>query len=129
MNKRDIRKEARELIKWAIGESFYEYDSFMAEDKLEAIYLGSVFSIYPSGKYYTPWANSNVEVCNRCKGKGCDFCGHLGSREAFEDELMNDYLEEYSSKYNCWIEAGEGDPCDIFLVRLVKDNSEEENND
>lgn len=123
MNKREIRKQARELIKWAKGESFYQYED-MEGNIVESVFLGSVFSIYPSGKYYTPWANSNVEVCNRCKGKGCDFCGYLGSREAFEDELFTEFLEEYAD--NCWIESGEGDPCDIFLVRLVKNNSEEE---
>lgn len=33
-------------------------------------FLGTVFSIFPSGKYYTPYANSNVESCPKCKGKG-----------------------------------------------------------
>ena len=52
-----------------------------------SIWLGKCFALVPSGKYYTPFACGNVTPCNRCKGKGCDFCGHLGSREAFEDQL------------------------------------------
>ena len=37
---------------------------------LQTIYLGSILSLTPSGKIYTPWANSNVDLCTRCKGKG-----------------------------------------------------------
>lgn len=37
---------------------------------LQTIYLGSIFSLTPSGKFYTTWANSNLEPCMRCKGKG-----------------------------------------------------------
>ena len=33
-------------------------------------YLGSVFRLYPSGKYYMPWACSNVDACARCGGEG-----------------------------------------------------------
>ena len=37
---------------------------------IQTIYLGSILSLTPSGKVYTPWANSNVDLCTRCKGKG-----------------------------------------------------------
>jgi hypothetical protein len=33
-------------------------------------YFGNVLSIYPSGKYYTPFARSNVEPCPKCHGEG-----------------------------------------------------------
>jgi len=33
-------------------------------------FLGSVFALYPSGKFYTPWACGNVEACPACKGRG-----------------------------------------------------------
>lgn len=34
-------------------------------------YLGSIFSLTPSGKYYTPFACSNVDECPNCyKGSG-----------------------------------------------------------
>ena len=35
-----------------------------------ATYLGSIFSLSPSGKFYTPFACSNLEACEGCKGKG-----------------------------------------------------------
>jgi hypothetical protein len=34
-----------------------------------AICIGSVFSLMPSGKYYTPWACSNVTPCPHCQGR------------------------------------------------------------
>ena len=33
-------------------------------------FLGTVFALYPSGKYYMPWACSNVELCPKCNGAG-----------------------------------------------------------
>lgn len=33
-------------------------------------YIGTVFSLYPSGKYYLPFACSNVDPCPRCGGRG-----------------------------------------------------------
>ena len=43
------------------------------------IYIGTVFSLVPSGKYYTPWANSNVDACPCCHGKGT-LPGHKSAR-------------------------------------------------
>ena len=34
-----------------------------------SICIGSVFSLMPSGKYYTPWACSNVTPCPHCQGR------------------------------------------------------------
>lgn len=61
--------------------------------------LGSVFNTMPSGKYYTPWAHSNVT-----------------KEEAERDEIFLDALESIALRHNGWIESGEGDPCDIFFV-------------
>lgn len=54
--------------------------------EIRSIYLGSL--INPSGKYYLPFACSNVEGCPRCHGTGktsiphrCNFCGGTGARE------------------------------------------------
>jgi hypothetical protein len=47
----------------------YEYNTWERRwEKQE--FLGTVFSLYPSGKFYTPWACSNVDACPRCQGKG-----------------------------------------------------------
>jgi hypothetical protein len=34
------------------------------------VWLGTIFGLTPSGKFYMPWACSNVMGCKRCKGKG-----------------------------------------------------------
>lgn len=34
------------------------------------IYVGTIFSLTPSGKFYTPWACSNVRGCAGCGGTG-----------------------------------------------------------
>ena len=89
---------------------------------IASLFVGTVFSLTPSGKYYLPFACSNVELCPRCKGTGqtkngkhCTWCDGLGSREAYLDELWNDTLEEKASEYDLFLFSGEGDPCDIFV--------------
>jgi hypothetical protein len=72
----------------------YGYDT---EWKM-SLYLGSVMSLMPSGKYYTAWANSNVTEGEANKG-------------AAEWERM----ESAASELGAWIESGEGDPTDAFL--------------
>jgi hypothetical protein len=99
----------------------------MEGNRVQSAFLGTVLALMPSGKYYTPWACSNVEPCPRCKGTGkhskypqsCDLCQGVGSREALEDELMNEALEREADSYGCFIESSEGDPCDILLSRVV----------
>ena len=41
-----------------------------SDSPYRTVYLGTVFSMLPSGKYYQPWANSNVDPCPRCAGRG-----------------------------------------------------------
>lgn len=80
-------------------------------DLLGYCYLGSVFSVMPSGKYYTAWA-----------------CSNATEREAERDERYMEALEKVARKYGGWIEPGEGDPCDLFFVCHV-DKEEEETED
>lgn len=74
------------------------------EIEKESCFLGTVFSIMPSGKYYMPWANSNVT-----------------ESEAYRDEVFMEVLEEIAHKHGGYIEAGEGDPCDLFFRRYDHD--------
>ena len=32
-------------------------------NRYQSIYLGSVYSVMPSGKFYMPFAHSNLDVC------------------------------------------------------------------
>ena len=131
MTKREIEKNARELIHWGLsdlnspGTEAYED---MDGNLVESVFLGTVFGIMPSGKYYTPWANSNVDACPRCGGGGmskldrgiCSYCDGLGSRDVYEDQLMVEALERFAERAGCYVESGEGDPCDIFMNRVVE---------
>lgn len=120
MDKRSIRRAARALVADGARELADECwrEDWDEPDRLDCrgVFLGTVFMIMPSGKYYMPWACSNVEPCSRCRGDGCDYCGGVGSREAYEDELMAEALEHYSDRRGLSVQGGDGDPCDIFLV-------------
>ena len=81
----------------------------------EIIYLGTVFSLAPSGKYYTPFL-SDLSTCPKCGGVGCEYCGELGSREAYEDQLFYAELCDLLGENGLSLSGGEGDPCDLFAV-------------
>ena len=121
MDRRTIRRDARQFVQSAVATGQwqkFEYDDPTADGEYEAIYMGSWFNC-PSGKYYVPFACSNVDACPRCKGKGCDFCGNTGSREAFEDELWREGLEYYCEKAGGFLDSGEGSATDLFITREV----------
>lgn len=133
------------------------------------LYLGSIFGCTPSGKFYAPFACSNVAGCASCKGTGtvprhrkvrvnqrqaaralrirkrfdarakvnrvaaqawvkgrdawrfacgrsCTACGGSGSREAHLDERWREYAETLCESVGAFLENGEGDPCDFFIV-------------
>ena len=114
-NLREIKRDARRIVREALESDTWYGETDSEGNPVKRTFLGSVFSLFPSGKYYMPWANSNVNPCPRCKGKGCNFCSHLGSREAYEDEIFGETLEKAAGKKEGWIESGEGDATDIFL--------------
>jgi hypothetical protein len=45
-------------------------DEYEPGQQVRRVYLGTVFNLTPSGKYYLPFACSNVDACPTCKGKG-----------------------------------------------------------
>lgn len=49
----------------------FRWDRIKAKAASEGnVFLGTVFSLTPSGKFYAPFACSNVMGCRRCKGTG-----------------------------------------------------------
>lgn len=72
-------------------------------NEVKSVYLGSVFSLSPSGKYYTPFASSNVTV-----------------KEAERDEEWYAALEKTAEQHGLFIESGQGDPTDIIASKLVE---------
>jgi hypothetical protein len=73
-------------------------------NEVKSVYLGSVFSLSPSGKYYTPFASSNVS-----------------EKEAEEDEDWYEKLKEAAHENGLFIESGIGDPTDIIISKLIKE--------
>ena len=63
----EIRKWEWDKIKAECRENVHENED---GEKEGSCYIGSVMSLHPSGKYYNPIANSNLEPCEKCSGKG-----------------------------------------------------------
>lgn len=68
-----IRKYARRLAAQAVDllekEGITRYDE-TNDQIVREVYFGNVLDIYPSGKYYLPFACSNVVPCPKCHGEG-----------------------------------------------------------
>ncbi|MFA7211784.1 MAG: hypothetical protein WC110_10105 [Bacteroidales bacterium] len=83
------------------------YTSPGADDPVRSVFVGTVFSLYPSRKYYVPFACSNVSEV-----------------EAEEDEAWRAQAEAELDTIDAWLESGEGDPCDLFVTRWDVPNQE-----
>ena len=133
MTSEDIRANAKAIIDNNIDDldDAEIQDGFSScDEKIQLVFLGTVFALAPSGKYYMPWACNNLTVCPECQGElskvdTCDHCHGLGSREAYEDSVFYEYLNEYAEQHDCWIMSGEGDPCDLFLGRNVEEEGDD----
>lgn len=71
-------------------------------------FLGTVMSLTPSGKYYTPFANSNVDPCPGCNGKGEIRVDRraLRRREQQGRRLWNRFAKTYGLKV-LWPQAAQ----------------------
>ena len=68
----------------------------------KSTFLGTVFALCPSGKYYTPWANSNVDY-----------------DEAILDACWYDAMDEVFEKHGFYVSSGEGSSTDLFAVVIA----------
>lgn len=57
-------------VQATIAAEDWEDDIHGDGSQVRRLYLGSVFTLTPSGKYYLPFACSNVMGCETCKGTG-----------------------------------------------------------
>lgn len=58
------------LIRAELDRATWEHDIGNPGTECRRVWLGTVSGLTPSGKYYQPFACSNVEPCPRCEGKG-----------------------------------------------------------
>lgn len=124
----EIRKEMAE-------QEWEEVDKWTKERR---VFLGTVFALYPSGKYYTPFANSNVEICESCADAGALPCDETSPCtppedwdgegeyhcEACRDAAWQEQAETELEEAGYYMTGGDGDPCDVFAVE-TKDIEEE----
>lgn len=170
MNVPEVIENARSIIKNAAAEldtAEIERDEsdFGDFSTIQRVFIGNSLYISPSGKFYLPFACSNLEECPVCNGAGaidnphynnalsvqareifhsgkydqheiralcsmvisicenpaadCPFCGGLGSREAYLDQIFFDTMDEEADKIGAFIERSEGDPLYMYLSRIV----------
>jgi hypothetical protein len=88
LNVQAIREELSGL-EWELSDDGYK----------RSVYIGTVFNLAPSGKYYMPWACSNVT-----------------EKEAEQDEEWYEAVEQELDQFGLYLESGEGDPCDLYVA-------------
>lgn len=90
----NLKKIQSDLLKSPVNE-----DS--EGNRIRTLYLGTVFDLLPSGKYYTCFANSNVS-----------------EEEAEKDEEWMEEANKELESIGASLESGEGDPCDLFITQI-----------
>ena len=110
------------------------------------IYIGSVMGLLPSGKYYMPFACSNVHICKTCKEAGSVPCTEdnpcvysIGDDdnidkdedapddwhcEACKDAHWFEQAEIELSSIGAYMFSGEGDATDLFIGIVVESGDE-----
>jgi len=79
--------------------NFETWEQVEPDREERRVYLGTVFALTPSGKYYMPYACSNVAACPVCKGSGT-IGAHRKRRirakaKARANELIADAIRRY----------------------------------
>lgn len=90
-----------------VNEQPWEVDPEDDTREERRVYLGTVMSLYPSGKYYTPFA-----------------CGNVTQEEADQDEAWRERAEQELQALGLSLMHGEHDPCDVFAVETRERDSE-----
>jgi len=58
------------FVRASVNSEDWQESMFDDGQEQRSAFLGTVFALLPSGKYYMPWACSNVDPCPVCDGKG-----------------------------------------------------------
>jgi hypothetical protein len=82
-----------------------DYQDDPERSEVRRVFLGTVFALVPSGKFYTPWACSNVT-----------------EDEASADEEWYDRARQELESVGLSLESGEGDPCDLLAAEYREVN-------
>jgi len=104
----------------------------------KTIFLGSVMNLTPSGKYYVPFAHSNVEICKTCRATGSvpctedNPCKHQDDSEdteeyhceACKDARWFEQVEEELAQIDAYLFSGEGCATDLMVGIVVESGDE-----
>lgn len=106
------KKYEQQIRIWFTGETFswveVEAANWDEEGNTKFVnYIGSVMSVFPSGKYYTAWTTNQT------------------NRDVLQDGCFRTAFEKVLSEHNMWLENGEGDPTDLFICKSEDEESEE----
>jgi hypothetical protein len=87
-------------IKEQIDAAEPQEDEFLfdADCYYKCIFIGTVFNMTPSGKFYVPFARSNVT-----------------DKEGLKDEIWRETMEEILEEHDLYMMNGEGCSTDIFF--------------
>jgi len=107
---------------------------------IQRTYLGSVNILYPSGKFYTPWDHSNLEICDNCNASGMNSsCNEITpcipSKSKIDDHDEGNQYHCEACKDMAWLEEASNeletigavlandtdDPTDMYALRTVND--------
>jgi hypothetical protein len=147
-----MRLRVSEVRKLLYAED-WENDPNDKHQQVRRVWIGTIFGVTPSGKMYMPFACSNVMGCDACAGTGqipnhkarvsralarspryedrrrayrsCTACCGMGSREAYLDELWNDYVSKLADDIDAFADWNDGD----LFISQCRDKPEEEEED
>jgi hypothetical protein len=60
---------------------------------------------------------------------GCPHCCSMGSREAHEDDVYREYIEDKADELGAFITGSEGDGCDILIAKVEPAPEKEDDED
>jgi len=107
----DLRKEYDEQINSIVHGVTHSMDGLRGRstsvrqaegENVESCYIGTVFNIMPSGKYYTGWTSNQNWV------------------DVVKDTYFRQKLEEKLNDLGFWLESGEGSSTDMFACRSLQ---------
>ena len=92
----------KEIKKSALENVIADYDG----NVLGSCFIGTVFGVMPSGKFYMPWTTNQTRS------------------DVIRDSCFMDALEEIAEKHGMFVTNSEADSCDMLIQCIINDPSE-----
>lgn len=89
-------------------EALHNVEDDNSGNKVGHSFLGTVFALMPSGKFYMPWTTNQTE------------------EDVEKDAKFGEALFKVAEEHRMFIENGEDDPCDLFACIIVEDENDKQ---